>query len=113
MGNSGVRRANEDILCAEYIKSLVLEQTIAETLYEDDYLEVFHRTGNEEPSTLTIHALADELKSNGGEHFFDHERQHIYPKADFVMSTRCDVLDLVIRVTRDEEGRLVAEQINL
>ena len=111
MGNSGVRRANEDILCAEYIKSLILEQTIAETLYEDGYLEVFHRTGNEEPSTLTIHALADELKANGGEHFFDHERQHIYPKADFVMSTRCDALDLVIGVTKDAEGRLVAEQI--
>jgi hypothetical protein len=51
------------------------------------------------------------FEPNGGEHFFDHERQHIYPKADFVMSTRCDALDLVIRVTRDEEGRLVAERI--
>ena len=111
MGNSGVRRANEDILCAEYIKSMLLGQTLAETLYEDDFLEVFHRTGNEEPASLTVQALADELKGNGGEHFFDPGRQHIYPKADFELSTRCDVLNLVIRVTRDAEGRLVAERI--
>ena len=111
MGNAGVRRANEDILCAEYIKSLLLGQTIAETLYEDGYLEVFHRTGNEEPTSLTVQALADELKANGGEHFFDPLRQHIFPKADFQMSTRCDALNLVIRVTRDAKGRLVAERI--
>ena len=84
MGNSGVRRANEDLLCAEYIQSILKNEPIAVT------------------------AAAEELKRNGGEHFFDENRQHIFPEADFYCSIKVDRFPFVIRIEKDEDGRFVA-----
>lgn len=84
MGNSGVRRANEDLLCAEYIQSILKNEPIAVT------------------------AAAEELKRNGGEHFFDENRQHIFPEADFYCSIKVDRFPFVIRIEKDEIGRFVA-----
>lgn len=81
MGNAGVRLAAEDELCAEYIKSLV----------EGVELPDFEQR------------VAD-LQRYGGEHFFDENRQEIYPKEDFFMCVKYDKFPFVIRIEKDEFG---------
>ncbi len=88
MGNSGIRRANEDVLCAEYIRSILKDEPFAVT------------------------AAAEELKHNGGEHFFDETRQHIFPEADFYCSIKVDIFPFVIRIEKDKDGRFVAAKVN-
>lgn len=81
MGNAGVRPAAEDELCAEYIKSLV----------EGVELPAFEKR------------VAD-LQKHGGEHFFDENRQEIYPKEDFFMCIKYDKFPFIIHVEKDERG---------
>ena len=81
MGNAGIRTAAEDELCAEYIKSIL---------------------DGEEIQGMPQCMFA--LQKNGGEHFFDKERQHIYPQDDFWMCLRYNRFPFVIRVERDELG---------
>lgn len=81
MGNAGVRSAAEDELCAEYIKSIL---------------------DGEELQDMPQRTLA--LQKNGGEHFFDKGRQHIYPQDDFWMCIRYNRFPFVIRVECDEMG---------
>ncbi len=81
MGNAGVRLAAEDELCAEYIKSIL---------------------DGEEMQDMPQRTLA--LQKNGGEHFFDKERQHIYPQDDFWMCIRYNRFPFVLRVEQDEMG---------
>ncbi len=81
MGNGGVRPAAEDELCAEYIKSLV----------EGVELPEFEKR------------VAD-LQYHGGDHFFDENRQEIYPKEDFFMCIKYDKFPFVIHVEQDEKG---------
>ncbi len=81
MGNAGVRPAAEDELCAEYIKSLV----------EGVELPDFEKR------------VAD-LQEYGGEHFFDENRQEIYPKEDFFMCVQYDKFPFVIKIKKDERG---------
>ena len=81
MGNAGVRPAAEDELCAEYIKSIL--------------------EGNEIPD---IESKAAALQYTGGNHFFDKERQNIYPEADFWMCVKCNRFPFVIQIEKDELG---------
>jgi len=81
MGNAGIRPAAEDELCAEYIKSI---------LDGEPFQDMPQRTFA--------------LQKNGGEHFFDKERQHVYPQDDFWMCIRYNRFPFVIRVERDEWG---------
>ena len=81
MGNAGVRPAAEDDLCAEYIKSLV--------------------EGNELPEFAK---RVENLQFHGGEHFFEENRQEIYPKEDFFMCIQYDRFPFVIHVEKDEKG---------
>lgn len=87
MGNSGVRRANEDVLCAEYIRSILEGEPIAVT------------------------AAAEKLARNGGEHFFDEDRQDVFPEADFYSSIKVDRFPFAIRVEKDADGRFVATKV--
>ena len=84
MGNAGIKTAREDVLCAEYIRSILLGKPVTD-----------------------IADRAAALRFNGGEHFFDRERQHIFPEEDFFACTRVDCFDFVIRTGTDEEGRRV------
>ncbi|MBR2408082.1 MAG: 2-phosphosulfolactate phosphatase [Lachnospiraceae bacterium] len=81
MGNEGVRPAAEDELCAEYIKSLV--------------------EGTEFPD---FESRVADLQRHGGEHFFDENRQEIYPKKDFFMCIQYDKFPFVIKINKDEQG---------
>lgn len=81
MGNGGVRPAAEDELCAEYIKSIL----------EGHELQDFEQR-------------VAKLRYHGGEHFFDENRQDIYPQEDFWMCTEYNSFSFVIRVDKDEKG---------
>lgn len=87
MGNAGVRPAAEDELCAEYIKSLV----------EGIELPDFEQR------------VAD-LQRYGGDHFFDENRQEIYPKEDFFMCVQYDKFPFVIHVEKDENGYITRRE---
>jgi len=81
MGNGGIRPAAEDELCAEYIKSIL----------EGHELQDFEQR-------------VAKLRYHGGEHFFDENRQDIYPQEDFWMCTEYNCFSFVIRVDKDEKG---------
>ena len=81
MGNAGVAPAAEDELCAEYIKILL--------------------EGNEMPD---IESKAAALRYTGGSHFFDKERQEIYPEDDFWMCVKCNRFPFVIQMEKGEDG---------
>ena len=81
MGNAGVRPAAEDELCAEYIKSIL--------------------EGNE---LQDLEQRIFNLRYHGGEHFFDENRQDIYPQDDFWMCIKYNRFPFVIRVDKDEKG---------
>ena len=88
MGNSAVRIAMEDELCAEYIKSLL------------------------EGTELDIAARAAHIRYEGGEHFFNPDTQEVYPEPDFWLCSKYDLFDFVIRVT-PEEDYFVTEKIEV
>lgn len=81
MGNGGIRPAAEDELCAEYIKSIL----------EGHELQDFEQR-------------VAKLRYHGGEHFFDENRQDIYPQEDFWMCTEYNRFSFIIRVDKDEKG---------
>ena len=81
MGNGGVKPAAEDELCAEYIRSLLIDEPI-----ED------------------IDRRIVDLRFRGGEHFFDPNDQDVFPEADFHLCARRDIFDFVIEVKKDALG---------
>lgn len=87
MGYAGIAPAAEDELCAAYIESLLRGEPM-----ED------------------IAQRAAALQYGGGAHFFDPDKQHIYPEADFHFCIRRDVFPFVLRVEKDELG-LVSRQV--
>lgn len=87
MGNAGVRPAAEDELCAEYIKSLV------EGVDLPDFAK-----------------RIEDLQRHGGEHFFDENRQEIYPKEDFFMCIQYDKFPFVIKIKKDEHGFITSRE---
>ncbi len=87
MGNAGLTPTREDQICAEYIRAQILGE---------DY---------------PIAEQVASLREHGGEHFFDPERQHIYPRADYAYCTRTDCFDFVIGVHRDQQGRLMTKRL--
>jgi 2-phosphosulfolactate phosphatase len=81
MGNGGVRRAPEDVLCAEYIRAMVRESPLPE-----------------------MEQRIAELPTRGAEHFFNPETQDIFPEGDFWLCMKRDLFPFVLRVERDEIG---------
>ena len=89
MGNAGVREAPEDLLCAEYIRSLILDEPIPD-----------------------LEARIRALRRHGGEHFFNPATQHIYPEPDFWVCMQRNIFPFVLRVRRDASG-LYMEKVRL
>ena len=81
MGWNAEELAEEDELCAEYIKSIL-----------DD----------EEITNMDERVAA--LQFKGGEHFFNPETQHIFPEPDFWMCIKYDLFPYVLEITKDEIG---------
>lgn len=87
MGNAGVREAPEDLLCADYIRSLLLDEPLPDLA--------------ERIQALRLH---------GGAHFFKPDTQEIYPEADFRLCTKPDLFPFVLRAREDAQG-LWMEQV--
>ena len=81
MGKEGVKPAEEDELCAEYLKGLL--------------------TGEEVPD---IDGKLQALRTGGGKHFFDPEQKNVFPEKDFWMCIDRDRFDFVLRIRKDGEG---------
>ena len=81
MGKEGFQTAEEDELCAEYLKSLLL--------------------GEETPG---IDQRLGELRFGGGKHFFDPELREVFPEQDFWMCIARDRFGFVLRVEKDRDG---------
>ena len=89
MGKEGVAEAEEDELCAVYLKNLL--------------------TAGEMPG---IDRKLWDLRTGGGSHFFKPELREIYPEQDFWMCIARDRFDFVLRAERDGEG-LVSKVITV
>ena len=80
MGVNGKTRAQEDWLCAQYLKSLI------------------------EGKAMDIGNRIEELKQTTGARFFDPARQNFGPEEDFYLCTNCDLFPFVIRAVQEETG---------
>ena len=83
MGKEGTAEAEEDELCAVYLKNLL--------------------TAGGMPG---IDRKLWELRTGGGSHFFKPELQDIYPEQDFWMCIARDRFSFILREERDSEGLL-------
>ncbi len=88
MGKAGVTSVPEDLIAAEYIRSLLLEDNSCDIRKEIAY-----------------------LKDHGGEQFFDPAQAHIFPREDYALCVSYDRFPFILRVTK-EEGRLVISRID-
>jgi len=87
MGKEGLEPAEEDELCALYLKSLL--------------------TGKEMPD---IDERLRALRTGGGRHFFDPDLRDVFPEEDFWMCIDRDRFDFVIRIEKGTDG-LIARQV--
>ena len=87
MGKEGLAPAEEDELCAVYLKALLTE--------------------GEMPG---IDGKLQALRTGGGRHFFDPDNQEVFPEPDFWMCIERDRFPFVIRIERDSEG-LISKKI--
>ena len=79
MGLAGEKDTQEDLLCAQYIKSLL----------------------QNEPLRSLEHRIAT-LKYTDGAKFFDPLQQNVFPERDFHLSTAYDSFDFVLKLEKDE-----------
>lgn len=86
MGWKGERDSEEDVLCAEYLKSLL--------------------EGRPMPD---INELAQNLRNTEGKKFFDPAQQAVFPRADFDSCTAVDRCHFAVIVDRIN-GRLTARK---
>lgn len=81
MGKEGLVPAEEDELCAVWLRSLL--------------------TGEEMPD---IGERLAGLRTGGGRHFFDPDNQDVFPEEDFRICVTRDRYDFVIRIEKDPDG---------
>lgn len=89
MGNGGIREAKEDILCAYYIKSLLLCEE------------------------FDIESKVLLLKEDGGEHFFYLNNQNVYPEEDFWMCIKENIFLFILKIEINEMGEYVSVKQNI
>ena len=89
MGWNAVKDTEEDILCAEYIRSLLEGKPLAD-----------------------IHKQAYDLRLSEGKKFFDPARQSVFPERDFWLCIDVDRFDHIIRVER-RNGRLETDWLKV
>lgn len=82
--------ADEDVLCAKYIKNL-LEGNPLNNMQEE--IEI--------------------LKTTTGARFFNKLKQQDFPERDFYLCTEINKFDFVLKVKKDEKGELYVEKINM
>lgn len=89
MGLEAKSETEEDTLCAEYIKSMLLN----------------------EPFELS--EKIEGLKSTSGAKFFDKSQNDVFPQNDFYLSTKVDIFDFVLKVRSAADGNKYIEKIDI
>ena len=89
MGWQGERDTEEDILCAEYLKSILEGQPMPD-----------------------IEEQALNQKNLEGKKFFDPDQQDRFPEEDFWLCTKVSIFPFVLKIGRDSEG-LYTEKIEI
>lgn len=89
MGLEAISETEEDTLCAEYIKSLLL--------------------GTE----IDMEKEIENLKITSGAKFFDEKQKDVFPEPDFYMCTEVDKFNFVLRLKRNDAGIDYMEKISL
>ena len=84
MGWECRRNTEEDLLCAEYLKSLLEGKPIEQ-----------------------IRKRAEDLKYAEGKKFFDPKQADVFPEADFWLCVDADRFDFAVRALRQEDGFLM------
>lgn len=87
MGWEATSRTEEDILCAEYIKSLL------------------------EDKAFDIQKKIEDLKSGGGSKFFDKNQNDVFPEKDFYLCTQINKFDFILKLEEDEKGNKYIKKI--
>ena len=87
---AGEKPFDEDILCANYIKSL-LENNPLNDLNEQ----------------------IDKLKATTGSKFFNKLKQNDFPKKDFYLCTEINKFDFILKVEKDKNGDMYIKKINI
>ena len=87
MGKAGMVPAEEDELCAVYLRSLLTDDEIPDI---DEKLKA--------------------LQTGGGSHFFDPNLQDVFPEQDFWMCIDRNRFDFVLRIEHDGDG-LITKRI--
>ena len=90
MGIETLYEAEEDTLCALYIKSLL-----------------------EDKPLLDMNERIEHLKSTTGKKFFDEAQQSVFPKDDFRLSTDLNRFNFVLKVERRADGLNIVKRIDL
>ena len=80
---------DEDTLCAEYIKSLLIG------------------------TTIDMETEMSKLKYTSGAKFFDPTQSEVFPEDDFHMCTRLNAFDFVLRLEKDEDGLQYMRKVTL
>lgn len=89
MGLEAISETEEDTLCAEYIKSMLL--------------------GTE----IDMKKEIENLKITSGAKFFDEKQKDVFPEPDFHMCTEVDKFNFVLRLKRNDDGIDYMEKICL
>ena len=87
---TGELPADEDILCAKYLKGL-LEDKPLNNMKEE----------------------IEKLKTTTGSKFFDKLKQKDFPERDFYLCTEINKFDFILKVKKDEKGNLYIEKVNI
>lgn len=87
---TGKLPADEDILCAKYIKSLVEDKPLNNMKEE-----------------------IEKLKITTGSKFFDKLKQKDFPERDFYLCTEMNKFGFVLKVKKDEEENLYIEKLEI
>lgn len=86
MGWNGVKDTEEDVLCAEYIQSLLKHQPLKD-----------------------VKERAYQLRYQEGKKFFDPNQADVFPEKDFWLCTKIDIFDFVIEVI--PKGKIFHENL--
>lgn len=89
MGLEGVAEAEEDTLCAEYIRSILL----------DEPMELKERI--------------EYLKLTTGAKFFNPAKNDVFPEEDFAFCTQVDKFDFVLKVEKNTDGLHLIRKITV
>lgn len=86
MGNGGIRTAREDVICAEYIRSLLLDEP------------------------YPIEECIASLRENGGAHFFHPDTQDVFPKEDFELCIKYDLFPFLLQAEKNSANQTVIKR---